>query len=75
MAVQRSEDHRLIAGVCGGLAVEFGWTPAVVRILWVILSIVPGSILGGIVVYVLLMVLMNRPSVPGVSPSTPGEAP
>lgn len=75
MAVQRSEDHRLIAGVCGGLAVEFGWTPAAVRIIWVILSIVPGSILGGVVVYVLLMVLMNRPSVQGVSLAAPRETP
>ena len=62
MAVRRSQDHRVIAGVCGGLAEEFGWTPGMVRTIWVILSIVPGTILGGIVVYVLLMVLMDRPA-------------
>lgn len=38
----RSTNHRLLAGVCGGLAARFGLSPLAVRVLWLILSLLPG---------------------------------
>jgi phage shock protein C len=47
-----------IAGVCAGLAAYFGADVAWVRLLWVVLSIVPGAIIGGLVVYAIAWVIM-----------------
>jgi|TARA_B100002003_G_scaffold236653_1_gene252839 phage shock protein PspC (stress-responsive transcriptional regulator) len=49
--LERSVSDRQIAGVCGGLAVYLGLDAALVRVLWVVLSIVPGAILFGLIVY------------------------
>ena len=37
----RSRRHRMIAGVCGGLAERYDWDPSVVRLVVVLLSFVP----------------------------------
>jgi phage shock protein C len=37
----RSRRHRIIAGVCGGLAERYDWDPSVVRLVFVLLSFVP----------------------------------
>jgi phage shock protein C len=50
--LRRSRRHRLIAGVCGGLAEHLGWRPSAVRALFVIGSLLP--ILPGFVVYLVL---------------------
>lgn len=39
----RSAGDRKIAGVCGGLGEYFGVDPTATRLLWAVLSIVPGS--------------------------------
>ncbi len=39
MAVLRSRNDRVIAGVCGGLAKALGWNSTSVRILYVIGSL------------------------------------
>ena len=60
--LRRSPDHRMIAGVLGGLAEFFGLDPTVLRVVYVI-----GSILSvafpGILVYVLLWIVvpLGRP--------------
>ena len=36
--LHRSYQHRMIAGVMGGVAEYFGWSPTVTRILFVIIS-------------------------------------
>jgi phage shock protein PspC (stress-responsive transcriptional regulator) len=57
MAVQkekklfRSESDKMIAGICGGLAVYLGLDPTVVRVLWVVLSLFNGV---GIILYFIL---------------------
>jgi phage shock protein C len=48
---RRSSEGR-IAGVCAGIAEYLNADVTVVRLLWVILSIVPGGCIGGIVVYI-----------------------
>lgn len=55
--LQRSRDHRMIAGVCGGLADWLGWRPTPVRILFVLVSVLSAAF-PGILVYLILWVLM-----------------
>jgi len=47
----RSQADKRIAGVCGGLAEYFDVDPTIVRVSWVILSIVAGAVVFGIVAY------------------------
>ena len=51
----RSREHRILAGVCGGLADKLGWSPTFVRILWLLLSLIPGPLW---VVYVAMWILV-----------------
>ncbi|MFG1681308.1 PspC domain-containing protein [Nonomuraea sp. NPDC049269] len=51
----RSREHRILAGVCGGLADKLGWSPTLVRILWLLLSLIPGPLW---VVYVIMWILI-----------------
>jgi phage shock protein PspC (stress-responsive transcriptional regulator) len=37
----RSRRHRVIAGVCGGLAERYDWDPSLVRLVFVLLMFVP----------------------------------
>jgi phage shock protein PspC (stress-responsive transcriptional regulator) len=53
----RSREHRLIAGVCGGLAKWLGWDVTVVRVLYVIVSIFSVAF-PGILAYIILWILM-----------------
>lgn len=57
MPLTRSSRHKIIAGVCGGLAEWLGWDPTLVRVLYVV-----GSILSvafpGLLVYVVLWLVM-----------------
>ena len=59
MPLHRSRKHKIIAGVCGGLADWLGWSPALVRVLFVLVSIASGAF-PGIIVYVVLWVLMPK---------------
>jgi phage shock protein PspC (stress-responsive transcriptional regulator) len=54
--LRRSRRTKLIAGVCGGIAEWRGWNANVVRILFVVGSLVP--IVPGFVVYVVLWALV-----------------
>jgi phage shock protein C len=51
---------RLIAGVCGGIAEYLGWSPTLVRILYVALSAVSVAF-PGIIVYLILWLVMPAP--------------
>lgn len=55
--LKRSRSNRMIAGVCGGLAQWLGWSPSVVRFLYVIVSIFSAAF-PGILVYIILWVVM-----------------
>jgi phage shock protein PspC (stress-responsive transcriptional regulator) len=59
MPLQRSRRHRIVGGVCGGIAEWLGWDPTLVRILYVLVSIVSVAF-PGILVYLLLWVIMPR---------------
>jgi phage shock protein PspC (stress-responsive transcriptional regulator) len=47
----------MIAGVCGGLAEWLGWDATLVRVLYIVLSVLSVAF-PGILVYVILWVLM-----------------
>ncbi|HEY0553843.1 MAG TPA: PspC domain-containing protein [Thermoanaerobaculia bacterium] len=59
MPLYRSRQHKLIAGVCGGLAEWLGWDPTVVRVLYVALSIASVAF-PGIISYVILWMVMPK---------------
>ena len=53
--LQRSRQNRIIAGVCGGIAEYFGWSPSTVRLLFIVSLLLPGT---QVIVYLVLWVLM-----------------
>jgi phage shock protein C len=59
MPLYRWRQHKLIAGVCGGLAEWLGWDPTVVRVLYVVLSIASVAF-QGIISYVILWMVMPK---------------
>lgn len=65
----KSRSSRMIDGVCGGVAEYFGVDPTLVRITWVLLTLVGGS---GILLYIAGMIIM--PSNPVIMPPE-GQSP
>jgi len=57
--VLRKSSNRMIAGVCGGIADWLGWDPTLVRILYVLVSILSVAF-PGILVYILLWIVMPK---------------
>ena len=55
--LNRSREHRVIAGVCGGIADFLGWNPTMVRVLYVVGSILSAAF-PGLLVYLILWVVM-----------------
>jgi phage shock protein C len=53
----RVPDEGKIAGVCVGLAAYFDTDVTIVRLVWVILSIIPGVFIGGLVAYIAAWIL------------------
>ena len=53
----RKSRDRIIAGVCGGIAEWIGWDPTVVRVIYVVVSIISIAF-PGILVYLLLWIVM-----------------
>lgn len=59
--LHRSRNNRLIAGVMGGIAEYFGWSPMWVRILFVVMSSMSVAV-PGILIYIILWVVMPNAS-------------
>ncbi|WP_411832148.1 PspC domain-containing protein [Pseudoxanthomonas mexicana] len=55
----RSLNDRMIAGVMGGIAHHFGWNPTLLRVLYVIFSLLSAAF-PGILVYLILWLLMPQ---------------
>jgi phage shock protein C len=60
--LHRSRSNRMIAGVCGGLAEWLGWDPTLVRILYIVVSVVSAAFPGLLVYLVLWLVMPERES-------------
>ena len=61
MALYRSRKDKIIGGVCGGIAESLGWTPARVRILYVLVSILSAAFPGTLVYIILWLVVPKAP--------------
>ena len=60
----RSSDNRVFAGSCGGLGEYFDVDPTVVRVVYVLLSLLTAFM--GILLYIILLfVIPNRPRIEG----------
>ena len=55
--LRRSRRQRLIAGVCGGIAEWLGWDVTLVRVLYVLVSVLSAAF-PGILVYIVLWLAM-----------------
>ena len=55
-----SNRNKMIAGVCGGLAEYLNMDPTVVRVLYVLVSILSAAF-PGVIAYIVLMFLMPPP--------------
>lgn len=53
----KSEDNRVLCGVCGGLGDYFGIDPTIIRIIWAILIFAAGT---GLLVYIIAAIVMPR---------------
>lgn len=54
----RTENDKMISGVCGGIAKYFGWDPTIVRLAYLLLTF--GTAFSGIIVYLILMICMPK---------------
>jgi phage shock protein PspC (stress-responsive transcriptional regulator) len=63
----RSVTDKKIAGVCGGLAEYFTVDPTLVRVVWAVLSIVPGAIVLGVLAYLVAWFIMPAEHTPHVT--------
>ena len=54
--LMRSRDHRVVAGVAGGMAERFGLPVWLVRLIWIILFLPGGA--PGLILYLVCWVLM-----------------
>ena len=52
----RSNKNRMIAGVCGGLAEYFNIDPTIVRLIWVLLTLI--SVGAGILAYIIAWIII-----------------
>ena len=55
--LSRSTDDRVLAGVIGGIARRFGWSATMLRVVYVVASVLSAAF-PGILVYLILWALM-----------------
>ena len=58
--LMRSAVDSKLGGVCGGIAEYFDVDPTIVRVIWVALSVVPGGLVGGVLVYILAWIIIPK---------------
>jgi len=61
MPLYRSRRNSILGGVCGGLAEWLGWSPAQVRVLYVLVSVLSAAFPGTIVYIILWIVIPKSP--------------
>src|SRR6266496_8710 len=60
--------HGKLGGVCAGIAEYLDADVTLVRLVWVILSIVPGGFVGGIIAYAAALIIMPVSNADGAAP-------
>ena len=53
--LMKSDDNRVLCGVCGGIGEYFNIDPVVIRLLWVVFCCLGGS---GIVAYIIAAIII-----------------
>ncbi len=53
--LMRSTKDKILGGVCGGIAEHYGWDPTLVRLGWIVLSLIWGV---GILLYIIAWLIM-----------------
>lgn len=51
--------NKILCGICGGLAEYFNLDPTIMRIIYVLISILLGG-LGGLIIYLILYLIMPK---------------
>lgn len=59
MPLYRSQRHKIIAGVCGGIADWLGWSPTAVRVAYFIISVASVAF-PGLIAYIVLWIVMPK---------------
>ncbi len=67
----RSSSHRVLGGVCGGVAERFDMDPVVVRVIFVVLALLWGF---GVLVYLAMWVVVPGDGAPEAPPAEAGRA-
>ncbi len=55
--IYRSDNDKMIAGVCGGIGEYFNIDPTLIRLAWVIISI-PTALFGGLIAYIIAAIII-----------------
>lgn len=53
----KSEDNRILCGVCGGVGEYLGIDPTLVRLVWVLITLAAGA---GLLLYIVAAIIMPR---------------
>ncbi len=69
--LRRSRVDSRLAGICGGIARYLDTDPVFIRVAWIILSVVPGTILLGVLAYVVAWIIVPEAE-PGTEPTVVG---
>jgi phage shock protein PspC (stress-responsive transcriptional regulator) len=67
----RSVTDKKIAGVCGGVAEYFGVDATAVRLVWIVLSILCGAVVGGVIAYLIAWLIVPRGATPTFAAASP----
>ncbi|MGE3958933.1 MAG: PspC domain-containing protein [Vicinamibacterales bacterium] len=62
----RSSTDVKLGGVCGGLGDYLGVDSTLVRVAWIVLSVLPGAIVGGAIAYLVAWFIVPKPPTPVV---------
>lgn len=54
----KSSSDKIVAGVLGGIAAKQGWDPTVTRVVYVVLTLITGIVLG-LLVYLIMALVMD----------------
>ncbi|OPX69407.1 MAG: DNA-binding transcriptional activator PspC [Methanoregulaceae archaeon PtaB.Bin056] len=67
--LMRMKEGKLLGGVCGGIGIYFEVDPVVIRILWVVLTLLSVGI--GVIVYIAAWLLMPEEGEAGTATQSP----
>jgi len=58
--LRRSVDNKIIAGVCGGIGEYLEIDPTIVRVVWIVFTLIPVFFGAGLLAYILFWIVMPK---------------